>query len=299
MTECFDARSMLSMAKNNKDNSCEKPKRLKPKGKALRALYLKSGNLCAFENCKNVMINNQGVMIGEICHIEAALPDGKRFNPSMTNESRRAEKNLVLLCIAHHKIIDSSETNYSVKQIKKMKKCHEKLFTEIGKTLSRRFIEQINDETDKLVLTLPVSLKLFEKTRAEPFEVGEIQDAINEIENYSELMKKIPAKHRNFMLALFKRSQKMGFTSHGGVSVNVDDLTDSLNISQPSLRKYSDALERYGVGGAYEVEENVWEIGLNDPSENHIYWCEIGEFCETNNISIDEFFIDLNFQLLD
>lgn len=287
------------MSKNIKETLVEKPKRLKPRGKVLRALYLKSGNLCAFENCKSVMINNQGVMIGEICHIEAALPDGKRFKTSMTNESRRAEQNLVLLCTPHHKIIDSPETNYTVKQIKKMKKHHEKMFTEIGKTLSRRFVEQIDDETDNIVSSLPVSLVTFEKTRAAPFEVGEVSAAVDEIKNYIELMEKIPEKHRRFMSALFKRSKKLGFTAHGAVSVNVSDLCDSLNISQQDLRHFSDALERYEVGGANEVEENIWEIGLNDPSQNHIYWCEIGEFCEANNINVDEFFIELNFQLLD
>lgn len=75
----------------------EKPKRLTPKILVLRELYLKSGNQCAISGCGKLMINADGIFIGEICHIEAALQDGQRFNAVQTNEERRGINNLTLL----------------------------------------------------------------------------------------------------------------------------------------------------------------------------------------------------------
>ena len=87
----------------------EKPKRLTPKGETLRELFLKSGNMCAFPNCTSLMMNSDGVFIGQLCHIEAAEEGGERFNPSMTNEERRAAANLMLMCYEHHKITNDVE----------------------------------------------------------------------------------------------------------------------------------------------------------------------------------------------
>lgn len=64
-------------------------------------------------------------MVGRICHIEAALPNGKRFNEAMSNEERRAYDNLLLLCGDHHTIIDDDEQSYPVAQLKRMKQQHE------------------------------------------------------------------------------------------------------------------------------------------------------------------------------
>ena len=86
----------------------EKPKRLTPTPEVLRQLYLLSGNNCAMADCDHLIIDGKGVVIGHVCHIEAALPDGARFNAQMTNEQRRAESNLVLMCGGHHKSIRSS-----------------------------------------------------------------------------------------------------------------------------------------------------------------------------------------------
>ncbi len=60
-------------------------------------------------------------MIGRICHIEAAQPDGKRFNHAMSNEERRSFNNLLLLCGDHHTVIDSDEDRYSVTHLRQMK----------------------------------------------------------------------------------------------------------------------------------------------------------------------------------
>jgi hypothetical protein len=58
----------------------DKPaKRLMPLPDTLRELYLKCGNECAFPDCHRIMINSDGVFVGQVCHIEAAAPGGERF----------------------------------------------------------------------------------------------------------------------------------------------------------------------------------------------------------------------------
>ncbi len=106
----------------------EIPKRLAPRLETFRELCLKSGNLCAYPGCGALMMNEEGLFIGQLYHIEAAEPDGERFNPEMTNEQRRSAANLMLMCYPHHR-----ETNnvakYSVADLKKMKAAHERRFS--------------------------------------------------------------------------------------------------------------------------------------------------------------------------
>lgn len=81
----------------------EIPKRLAPQFETFRELFLKSGNLCAYSNCDAPMMTEDGVFVGQLCHIEAAEPGGERFNPTMTNEDRRSASNLMLMCYPHHR----------------------------------------------------------------------------------------------------------------------------------------------------------------------------------------------------
>lgn len=106
----------------------EKAKRLAPTSQTLRELFLRSGNLCAFPDCGHLMMNENGIFIGQLCHIEAAEEGGERFNPQMSNEDRRAPANLILMCYAHHQ-----ETNNVAKfptaTMQSMKQDHEKRFS--------------------------------------------------------------------------------------------------------------------------------------------------------------------------
>ena len=58
--------------------------RLKPSRATIRRLFAHSGNLCAYPECRNLMIDKNGDLIGQICHIESAMPNRERFNPNMT-----------------------------------------------------------------------------------------------------------------------------------------------------------------------------------------------------------------------
>ncbi|MFS0788674.1 hypothetical protein ABC345_20085 [Shouchella sp. 1P09AA] len=122
----------------------EEAKRLDPKASTARILFAKSGNQCAFRGCFNSLVSDSGVYIGNICHIEAALPDGPRFNLNMTNEQRREPNNLLIMCYEHHKETDDVE-KYPVSVLKQIKQEHEDKFKNLINDLASQLYEDITD----------------------------------------------------------------------------------------------------------------------------------------------------------
>lgn len=119
-------------------------KRLNPVRKVRRRLFALSSNRCAFPGCPHHVINTEGQLLAEICHIEAANVEGERFNPKQTNEERRAFENLILMCGTHH--TETNDVNhYTVELMKEMKRAHEaKVFVsraEASEELQHRFVD--------------------------------------------------------------------------------------------------------------------------------------------------------------
>jgi len=94
----------------------------------IKKLFASSGNQCAFPDCTQNMVDKEGNMIGEICHIEAAEQGGLRYNPAQTNKERAHYNNLLLLCRNHHTpVIDNPDNidKYTVEALREMKENHE------------------------------------------------------------------------------------------------------------------------------------------------------------------------------
>ncbi len=110
----------------------------RPKQSTIKKLYGLSGNQCAAPRCNNqlVMIDedtNKKTITSNVCHIEAASPNGPRYNQNMTNEERHHFNNLILLCSTCHIIIDKkdNESKYTVDLLKKWKIDHENKIRQI------------------------------------------------------------------------------------------------------------------------------------------------------------------------
>lgn len=264
----------------------------------LRRLYLHSGNVCAFPGCDRVMINRDGVMIGKICHIEAAEPGGKRFNAKMSNEQRRGFENLILLCGDHHTVIDSHEVKYPVTKLRQMKANHEAKFSAIANTLKRRFTAQYEDATELIETKLPQTLSSLMAYMSEAFGEGDVPDVIAQLTSYVERLEKTPEQHREFMLAVFRRAEKLGTDHSGQPAVDVDDLKTALNVSGHRIKKEITALERYNLGWLNDPEPGVYEVVLSNPGD-FVYLWDIAGFCREKQIDLRKFFIDVNFSLLD
>lgn len=104
-------------------------KRLEPLDKTKRILWLESGGYCC--KCMAPLITPQRDYIGKIAHIEAASQGGPRFNPEQSNDDRRKENNLMLVCPNCHDEIDLAESTFSVDVLYEMKRKHIKKFEDL------------------------------------------------------------------------------------------------------------------------------------------------------------------------
>jgi hypothetical protein len=98
-----------------------------PKESTLKRLFALSRNLCAFTGCTAQIVDrDSGVLTGQICHIKARHPTGPRYDPTQTDEARRAFENLIVLCRTHHAIVDAKPMKYSAELLSDMKAMHER-----------------------------------------------------------------------------------------------------------------------------------------------------------------------------
>jgi hypothetical protein len=96
-----------------------------PTVKTIKRLFAVSGNRCAFPECGQSLIDDAGIVVGEICHIRASSPEGPRYSSGQTDEERHGFSNLVLMCARHHKRIDESWQDYTVDTLTDLKRRHE------------------------------------------------------------------------------------------------------------------------------------------------------------------------------
>ena len=93
----------------------------------LKKLFALSGNICAFPGCNEKIVDDNEVVMGVICHIEAAKKGGPRYSEKSDDEKRRSLDNLILLCPNHHRRIDI-DPSYTGDSLKKMKLEHQNRF---------------------------------------------------------------------------------------------------------------------------------------------------------------------------
>ncbi|MDD3926728.1 MAG: hypothetical protein PHT33_08740 [bacterium] len=94
----------------------------------IKRLHALSGNQCAAPHCtKPLIARDEITIVSKICHIEAASPEGLRWNPDMDDEQRRHFDNLILLCDECHSMVDNKENEaiYTVSLLKQWKRDHE------------------------------------------------------------------------------------------------------------------------------------------------------------------------------
>lgn len=102
-----------------------------PKLSTVKRLFAKSGNMCAFPDCRVPIVEAAGIVTGEICHIKAQSPQGPRYDSEQTEEQRHSYENLILLCRRHHKVVDSEFEVYDSAALTEIKAIHER---SVGRT---------------------------------------------------------------------------------------------------------------------------------------------------------------------
>ena len=169
----------------------QKVKRLEPLPETKRQLFLLSRNKCAFANCEQILLDQSGHFIGEICHIEAANKGGERFNPSQTNEERRHISNLLLMCPTHHGVTNNFK-EYPVSRMKEIKCQHEgKAYA--GQELTYRESECFIDSS--FVDAIPILNNIDELPLTEYNLTS--NEIINSVNNFIQTISNVPRKTRS------------------------------------------------------------------------------------------------------
>lgn len=75
--------------------------------KTHKMLWGRSGNICAFPDCKKELVmdiseTDDISVVGEEAHIVAREAEGPRGNSPLTPEQRDKYDNLILMCSIHH-----------------------------------------------------------------------------------------------------------------------------------------------------------------------------------------------------
>ncbi len=90
----------------------------------VKRLFAVSGNRCAFPECDVALVDpGSGKLTGRICHIQGRK--GPRYNPEQSPEERHGYDNLLLLCPAHHDVVDADVHMYTAERLLEVKRAHE------------------------------------------------------------------------------------------------------------------------------------------------------------------------------
>jgi hypothetical protein len=95
-----------------------------------RTLAERAGYICSFPGCNQLTIGpskifKKAILTGKASHIEAASPNGPRYNKNQKKDERISIENGIWLCPLHADLIDKDDTRYSALDIKEWKKQHE------------------------------------------------------------------------------------------------------------------------------------------------------------------------------
>lgn len=102
--------------------------------KVKNALALRAAYLCSFPGCQRPTVGpsdeapDAHACVGEAAHITAAAPGpgARRYDPSLTKAERASIGNAIWLCATHARLIDRDEVTYTVEEIRRWKRTHER-----------------------------------------------------------------------------------------------------------------------------------------------------------------------------
>lgn len=223
----------------------------------IRRLDTLSGNECAEPNCRRKLIAEDGEsIVSKICHIEAASPNGPRWNKDSTDDERRDFKNLILLCDEHHVIIDNknNEAKFPVSLLKKWKADHE---AKILKLISGKNVLVQNPSALNVVIGF-IGNRIFEK--------GDISETINApsteakiLHNNVILFKPIIeeyAVYQGKLNKLYEEIENQGSTKKEFVLLNIKTLylkqKGKYNNSIEEIRQNADQIIE-------DIENELWK----------------------------------------
>jgi len=97
--------------------------------KVVLRLWLRAGGRCEFQGCNQVLwrddLTQREINNAYIAHIIADSPNGPRGDPQLSPKLAKEFSNLILLCPAHHTLVDDHPADYPVDLLHEYKRNHE------------------------------------------------------------------------------------------------------------------------------------------------------------------------------
>ncbi|MCD2358958.1 hypothetical protein LQK91_21385 [Pantoea sp. MHSD4] len=291
----------------------EEPKRLAPTSETLRRLFSLSGNICYFPGCTHLMIDLSGNFIGQICHIEAAMPGGERFNKGMSNEQRRDFNNLMLLCYEHH-VTTNDVFKYDAPSLKTIKNKHERIFSEdlVIDKLLLSLKDYTKGNTFKKVSNLKNLLSTIWSSNHDtaPDELEDLVKSFNSsIEKYLNLT---PYSRKVFETGLARSNHPYRVYRIDNESLYVDfaevcsafgkeknnrDIWSS--VQEIEAKKLMIRTEVCISDDDYEHSRHVYSNCLDSNEYDINIWLLLKNYCEKKDFYIQDYLSALNFEDLD
>jgi len=291
----------------------EVPKRLAPASETLRRLFSLSGNICYFPGCTHLMIDSSGNFIGQICHIEAAMPGGERFNKNMSNEERRNFDNLMLLCYEHH-VATNDVVKYDVQSLKTIKDKHESIFS--ADLVIDKLLLSLKDYTKGNTFKKVLNLKNLFSTiwgsnhNTAPDELEDLVSSFNSsIEKYIKLT---PYSQKVFATGLARSNHPYSIYRIDNESLYVDfcevcsafgkakndyDIWNS--VQEIEAKNLMIRTEVYISSDLHEQSRHVYRNCLDSNEYDINIWLWLKNYCEKKDIFIQDYLLELNFEDLD
>lgn len=277
----------------------EETKRLTPTPTVARNLYGASGNRCAYPGCDSPLVRSDGVVVGEIAHIEAAMPDGPRFNKHMSNQERRAPANLMIMCATCHTITDADTDTWTVEKLQALKADHEALYTGAVDVLRR----QVGDVTEGVTWT--PSENLAKILNLSDFNDEEQQGNLQAVNELGERLAGVPYGARTVLALIINRGNEVGYNSHWNseFSIPVTVLKQVASCTEDELFEHLDVLKHQGFGWfedvEYEGQEWEYQVGRSSGEDGWKLFVEIKNAAAGDPKIVREAIVDLDFTVFD
>ncbi|WP_283179917.1 HNH endonuclease signature motif containing protein [Gemmobacter sp. 24YEA27] len=202
-----------------------------PSEKTVRRLFALSGNACAFPDCPSPIVEAEGTITGEICHVRAQSKGGPRYGASQTEQERHAFENLLLLCRRHHKIIDTEPDIYSVEVLEEMKAVQETRFGRLEQAsdgifakllLNAKRVVEITNNSGSIVVDSPgaiVGRTINVSTSRKAVHVHPAAGTIGADQNASRYIQHLISRYNEFASKEPTRASKFNY---GAISKNIE-----------------------------------------------------------------------------
>lgn len=280
----------------------EEVKRLAPTMDTLRRLYSLSGNQCAFPGCVHMMFNEEGNFVGQICHIEAALEGGERFNKEMSNEDRRHFDNLLLMCYDHH--IETNKVDiYPTSKMKQIKEEHEKKFSDLLLTIKmeKSFEDITKSNKSKDVKSLSKLIKTVDNDEWRD-EEGIREDIHLFNMTIQDFIKMSPQAISIFKIAMERASTNVKeLNGNYGDNYPYIDCNELFRVSpiknENEFHSICNELKRKNFF-SFEEDDNIFILNFPN-SEEMNFWFYLVEYNKQIKINYSELFNTFDFTMFD